>query len=154
MSEAAVGHSRRPLLAASAVVLAAAAAFVIVLIARSGHQKPVSQTAFGFGTLYENRRGESYANEIIIARQTSLEIKYEPLSSEPGKQSAQCTPSPPPPTTHRLICSFINEIIELYPHYKATRTYYWKAIVAVDTHTGTLTAHISLPVVTGPIVTP
>jgi hypothetical protein len=145
---------RNARLTAAAAVIALAGGVAIVLVATTGHHKPVAQTDFGFGNLYEDRRGESYANELILARQTRLEDKYAPLASEPGKQSAQCMAAPPPPFAHQLVCSFVNEIKQLYPHHKVARTYYWKAVVAVDPHTGRLTARLPRPVIAGPSVTP
>lgn len=123
----------RPWLPAAAALVLVGIGAAIILTAGGGRHKPAAQTDFAFDSLYEDRRGESYANELVLARQMRLENKYEPLVSEPGKQSAQCIASPPPPITHRLVCSFVNEARELYPHHKAARTYYWKATVDVDT---------------------
>jgi hypothetical protein len=138
------------------IALALAVVLAVVVYIGTRHNAHIrAPTSFAFNSLYEVRRGESYVNELLLAKQLeAFEHRGGHLGGQSGVKTSRCRPTPPPPTTDRLACSVVTEETFVHPTVTVTHLYRWNAAVRVDPKTGALSVALHGPVTSAPTTTP
>jgi hypothetical protein len=138
------------------IALALAAVLAAILYIGTRHNaRTKAPTSFVFNSLYEVRRGESYVNELLLAKQLqTFEHRGGHLGGQSGLKTSRCLPTPPPPTTDRLVCNVVTQETFVHSTVTVTHLYRWRATVRVDPTTGALAVALHGPVTSAPTVTP